>query len=214
MRRECNVAAIVAASLCQVSGVRYVTVLAMGQHLLSRWGSLISSTMLSPPGGKRHRTIRVNLHNALQWSFPPNPLYPPTVYHQRLDDHHINSNDRDHLDERPSSPPFQLECSRLPDLGREELPPAVIMKLDVEGKVGECSDDQTCWQKAKTWRVDKEQKLNESFKFQFYTQFYIKLTESGDGGGSRPFVQVKIVFDKIFRFREKFSFGHPSFSPT
>ena len=63
------------------------------------------------------------------------------------------------------------------------------------------------------WRVDKEQKLNESFKFQFYTQFYIKLTESGDGGGSRPFVQVKIVFDKIFRFREKFSFGHPSFSP-
>ena len=78
------------------------------------------------------------------------PLIPP-VYHQRLDDHHIDSNVRDNLDERPSSPPFQLEyylknvplfhCSRLPDLGREQLPPAVIMKLDVEGKVGECIYD-------------------------------------------------------------------------
>ena len=76
MRRECHVAAIIAASLCQVSGVRYVTALGMEQHPLSRWGSLISSTMLSPPGGKRHRTIRVNLHNALQWSFSK-PLIPP-----------------------------------------------------------------------------------------------------------------------------------------
>ena len=115
MRRECNVAAIIAASLCQVSGVRYVTVLAMEQRLLSRWGLLISSTMLSPPGGKRHRTIRVNLHNALQWSFSPSskPLIPP-VYHQRLDDHHINSSRWATLLSSFSTRILPQECSTVP----------------------------------------------------------------------------------------------------